>query len=291
MQAIENARQAVSDYTNYVEVLQSVHKNCTEKVDWKAIKSEPKPIEPEISNSFETIAQKKLEYYKPSLLDKFFGSSRKKIERLQEEISKAKERDKKSNDINFEKFKTELKDWEELQQICDGVSNRDVESYKQAIEYFSPFSDIGELGSSLSISFSKNFIDVNLRVNSIEIIPDYVLAQTSTGKLSKKNMPKTKFNELYQDHVCSAVIRIAREIFAYLPVEKLRINALSNLLNSKTGHLEETPILSVIIPPETIEMLNLESIDPSDSMQNFVNNMKFNKTNGFTGVGLAQLER
>ncbi len=290
MQAIEDASQAVSDYDYYIDVLQSVHKNCTEKVSWEAIKTEPKPDEPEISDTFEVIAQKKLDTFKPSLMDKVFGSSKKKIERLKEEIVKAKEKDKKKNDLNFEEYKTDLKNWEELQDICKGVQTRNTESYREALEYFNPFSDIGELGSRLNISFSESFIDVNVHVNSIDILPDYVLSLTSTGKLSKKHMPKSKFNELYQDHICSAVIRIAREVFAYLPVEYVRVNAISNLLNSKTGHLEETPILSVIMPPETIESLNLESIDPSDSMQNFIHNMKFSKTAGFKGVDKVELE-
>lgn len=291
MQAIGDASQAVSDYNYYIDVLQSVHKNCTDTVSWEAIKAESKPEEPEISNTFEMIARKKVDTFKPSLMDKIFGSSKKKIERLKEEIEKAKEKDKKKNDLNFEEFKSELKNWEELQDICNGVENKNTESYRQALEYFNPFSDIGELGSRLNISFSENFIDVDLHVNSINIVPDYVLSQTSTGKLSKKNMPKSKFNELYQDHICSAVIRIAREVFAYLPVEYVRVNAISNLLNSKTGYMEETPILSVIMPLETIESLNLELIDPSDSMQNFVHNMKFSKTMGFKGVEKTELEK
>jgi len=53
---------------------------------------------------------------------------------------------------------------------------------------------------------------------------------------------------------------------------------MSEIVNTKTGHLEEQPILSVIFPPQTIERLNLETIDPSDSMLNFVHNIKFTKT-------------
>ncbi len=45
--------------------------------------------------------------------------------------------------------------------------------------------------------------------------------------------------------------------------------------------MEEQPILSVAIPRNTIDGLNLDTIDPSDSMGNFVQNMDFNKTTGF----------
>jgi len=35
----------------------------------------------------------------------------------------------------------------------------------------------------------------------------------------------------------------------------------------------------------------LEAIDPSDSMQNFVHNMSFNKTRGFVIVEKVELEK
>ena len=290
MQSISDARQAVKDYNSYIDTLLSVHKNCTESIDWNSIKSEPKPIEPDISNEFELKAEQKLKNFKPSFFDKIFGSTNKKIERLQKDLEIAREKDKKQNDLNFENFKKELADWEELQWISKGIENGNSESFKLALQYFNPFSDMGELGSQINFSFHENLIDIDLRVNSSEIIPDYELGQTSTGKLSKKNMPKSKFNELYQDHICSTAIRIAREVFAYLPLEYVRVNAMSDLLNSKTGHMEEKCILSVIIPSSTIDSMNLEAIDPSDSMQNFVHNMKFSKTVGFVEVEKAELE-
>lgn len=184
-----------------------------------------------------------------------------------------------------------MSNWEELQEISFGVKNKEIDFYKKALQYFDPFSDIGELGTQISFNFEQNHIDVDLHVNSLDVIPDYELRQTTTGKLSKKNMPKSRFNELYQDHICSASMRIAREVFAYLPIDYARINAMAQILNTKTGHLEEQPILSVIFPPETIENLNLETIDPSDSMQNFVHNMKFSKTKGFSVVEKAELKK
>lgn len=36
--------------------------------------------------------------------------------------------------------------------------------------------------------------------------------------------------------------------------------------------------------PETIEKLNLDMIHPSDSMRNFIHNMNFKKTSGFSEV-------
>lgn len=140
------------------------------------------------------------------------------------------------------------------------------------------------------IDIWEGLVDIKLFVNDSDVIPDYSLTQTSTGKLSKKKLSKTKFNELYQDHICSALIRVAREIFAYLPIQKSRISIITPLLNNSTGHLEDEVIISAIIVSDTVTNLNLEHIDPSDSMSNFVHNMKFSKTTGFKPVSTVEFE-
>ena len=68
------------------------------------------------------------------------------------------------------------------------------------------------------------------------------------------------------------------------PIEMVIIHAIGNLLNSKTGHLEDKPIISVAIPRKTLETFNFEMLDPSDSMENFVHKMTFKKTKGFEAV-------
>lgn len=291
LQEIENAQQAVSDWENYVETIQSVHKNCTEPIDWKQIEEAEKPTEPIFETKNEVIAKNKLDNFKPSFFDKVFGSTQKKINRLSQQVEQAREKDKKNFDIANKNYLDELNNWYELQEISTGIKKKDPESYKNALQYFDPFSDIGELGTKISFNFEGNHINIDVHVNSLDVIPDYELRQTSTGKLSKKNMPKTRYNELYQDHICSASMRIAREVFAYLPIDYARINAMAKIVSTKTGHLEEKPILSVIFSSQTIESLNLETIDPSDSMQNFIHNMKFNKTKGFSVVEKVELQK
>lgn len=288
---IGNARQAVSDWENYIDMIQSIHKNCTESIDWNDIKNMSRPQKPILKDVNENQARKKLETFKPSFFDKLFGSTEKKISQLKTLIDQGKIKDQKEYDIELKEYFDELSNWEELQKIAEGVQNKNPEAYKKALEYFDPFSDIGELGAQLKFNFEDNLVDIDLKVNSEEVIPNFELKQTSTGKLSKKDMAKGKFNELYQDHICSSVIRVARESFAYLPIDSIRITAISNILNSVTGHLEDQPILSVVILRETIEKLKLETIDPSDSMKNFIHNMKFNKSNGFSVVEKVELKK
>ncbi len=289
-QIIEDSKQAVIDWNNYVSMIQSFHKNCTEGVNWIKMSHTPKPNKPTLLNTNEISADYSLKTYVPSFFDKFFGLTTKKVEKLKHKLEDSKKTDQKINKLAYEEFKQELSDWSKLQLIVQGLDKNDPEAYKDALDFFEPFDDIGELGGNISISFQHNYIDIDLEINGAEIIPSFELKQTSTGKLSKKDMPKIRFNELYQDHVCSCVLRIARETFAYLPIKKVRINAVLDILNSNTGYLENKPVLSVIIVPSTLKSLNLNTIDPSDSMNNFVHNMNFNKSTGFKEVRRVELK-
>lgn len=288
-QEIQDARQAVRDWNDYVEVLQTVHKDCTDIVNWDEILNTPPPAEPTFQSTNEVKAQFKLDNFKPSFLDKIFGSTQKKINNLNNQIIIAKEKDQKEYEKSYTEYQKTLEDWKILKEMAEGVKDKNPESYRKALDYFNPFAEIGELGTRIAFSLTENYVDISLQINNEDVIPNCILTQTSTGKLSRKNMSKTRFNELYQDHICSAILRIARETFSYLPVKFVRINAMSMLLNSTTGHLEEQAILSVIIPPETLVKLNLYSIDPSDSMSNFICNMNFKKTIGFSKVEKVSL--
>ena len=168
--------------------------------------------------------------------------------------------------------------------MAKGVLGKDIEQYKNAIEFFDLFSSLNYIGEKIYLSFNEKWIDIDIHIHSDVVIPDYTLSQTSTGKLSKKKMTKSMYNELYQDHISSSILRIALEIFNCLPVDCVRINAISNILNSKTGFLEKQPIVSVLIPKQTLEKINLDSIDPSDSMSNFKHFMQFKKAEGFKPV-------
>ncbi|MOA48903.1 hypothetical protein D3C78_1717160 [compost metagenome] len=78
---------------------------------------------------------------------------------------------------------------------------------------------------------------------------------------------------------------------AILPDDLVIVTALDNVLNSSTGHVEEQPIFSVALSRSTVDGLNLEAIDPSDAMKNFVHNMNFKKGVGFSAVAALDPQR
>jgi hypothetical protein len=101
----------------------------------------------------------------------------------------------------------ELLAFRNMQQIAKAVLAKDLAGYNDALNYFQPFAEINSIGSRIQVEASADYVIVNLHVNNKDVIPNYILTQTSTGKLSKKSIALSKFNELYQDYVCSCSLR------------------------------------------------------------------------------------
>ena len=285
MQELEQAAYEVDVYQNHIDLLQSIHKECSSPVDWKITASASEPEKPEKIREREKIAKTKAGKYQPGFIDRLFKREDNKRNKLEKSISKAIEDDELDYKNKIENWKKEYSDWGESVQLARGVLDGDAESKIMAIKELDPFSEISTLGSSLSFKVGENStIEAAINIHGNDVIPSDVKSLLKSGRLSVKKMPKGQFNELYQDYVCSCALRVANEIFSILPDEKVFVTALDKLLNTKTGHLEESPILSVCISRNTLHSLNMDNIDPSDCMSNFVHKMSFKKTKGFEGV-------
>lgn len=295
MQELERAQYEVELFNNRIEVLTSVHKDCGPTVSWENIhRYQLGPGEPKRENYAirENNSRLALESYQPGVKDKLLRRTKSKQLELEEAVEQARRKDEEEYQEAIQVYEEELAEWEESKAIAQRIVEGDIEAYIEAIKHLNPFSEISEIGSSVSFSVvNAKMIEVVMAVNSEKVIPNETKSLLKSGKLSTKNMTRTKFYELYQDYVCSCVLRVARELFALLPIEMVLITAKGNLLNTSTGFMEEMPILSVAIPQETSKNLNYDAIDPSDSMVNFVHNMKFQKTNGFQPVDALKSEQ
>lgn len=285
MQELERAAYEVQVYENYIDLLLSVHKECSDLWDWEIIRTTESPIKPEKSHNNEELAQTKRNKFKPGVFDKMLKRVESKLDNLAMIVEEARQADEKEYRESVQSFEQKYADWGATLELAERILSGNTEAYIDAIRQTDPFNDISKLGSSLDFKAeSSSIINATLHMNSEEVIPSEVKSLLKSGKLSVKQMPKGKFYELYQDHVCSCVLRVARELFALLPIEMVLVNCIGNLLSSQTGYMEEKSIISVAIPRKTLEGLNFEMLDPSDSMSNFIHRMAFKRTTGFSAV-------
>lgn len=285
MQELEKAAYEVDVFENYIDVIQSIHKDCGDSVDWLKISTSQEPAKPLIISDNERQAIARLNSFAPSFIDKLFGKVTSKRQKLEKEVSIAKVKDTQINSINLSQWNIDVEEWKERVSLARRLLNGDISAKIDIIKELNPFSEIDHLGSGVKFTIQENgLLIVTINVHGANIIPKEQKTLLKSGRLSIKSMPVSRFNEIYQDYVCSVVLRVANEIFSILPDDKLIINAEDHLLNKSTGHLEPQSLLSVYITRDGVSRLNMEYIDPSDAMNNFIHNVNFKKTKGFEPV-------
>ncbi|MCM3624812.1 DUF4236 domain-containing protein [Brevibacillus borstelensis] len=274
MEELAQAKYEVDVFENQLEMIKSIHKECDMEFDWARIKTYPAPFNKGEMGPKEKEALRKVQDYKSGFFKKLFGTAEKERLLLEKQVEEAKKEDI-----------SDYESWEKLIATATKISNGDIDEYIEVIKELAPLDDLSDFGSGFEINVEHpDYVEVEFDVQSSDIIPSVQKSLTKTGKLSVKEMPKSRFYELYQDYVCSCVLRIARDMFAILPIKHIYIHAMDEWLDSSTGVNRKDTILSVKIDRATLQSLNFDLIDCSDSMINFQHHMKFNKTKGFQPV-------
>jgi hypothetical protein len=187
----------------------------------------------------------------------------------------------------LEKFRDRIHQHE----IASKVINKDVSIYSIALKQVDRLVFAEDFGSTLSISFMEQSAELDFYVDIKDIVPIEKKTITQGRKLSTKPYTNSERNDIIQDYVCSSILRIAKEIFTALPTTQIIIHAVDQISNTATGNFEDGTLISVIIYREKFNNLNLDLIDPSDAIEGFKHNMKFNKSNGFKPVEKLKLTK
>ncbi|HMJ88370.1 MAG TPA: hypothetical protein VK530_01055 [Candidatus Acidoferrum sp.] len=276
LSVLEQSRLEVETYENRLDVLLSIHKDQGEEWNWKQVRDTPPPVEPCRGNRHETEVERRRAAYRPGFFDKLFGKAKKQEAAFAAELENARARDEQNFQNAWAQYQRDLATWEDERKLAAAVLAGDDGAYSRVLRELTPFAELAELGSGLNVRIhTPQLLEVLLQVNGQQAIPSEVKSLTASGKVSTKSMPKGRFNEIYHDYVCGCVLRVARELFALLPVETVIVTASANLFDSRTGRSAEQPILSVAMPRAVVKQLNFERLDPSDAMENFLHRGEF----------------
>lgn len=145
--------------------------------------------------------------------------------------------------------------WKYCHSVAARVLSGDIDTYLTVIQDINPLGDLLEYGTSFEFGTdSPQKIEVEFQIN-------------------QQNIAISKTTSEYQDYVCSIAIRIARDMFALLPVQNVIVHA-----------MDSVDILSVCFDKKTFSTLKFNFIDPSDTVNMFNIKMNFNETNGFNKI-------
>ena len=182
-------------------------------------------------------------------------------------------------------------DWnKEKGELAKKILAGDTDAYLEAVEQKRPFDDLLEYGSGFEVGTEDpSMLEVEFAVKSEDVIPEREYVLDAKGNLKEKELSKSAYYELVQDYVCSSILRVARDSFALLPVDRVVVHATDSMLNTATGMDEEMTIVSVVLERDRFENMNFEKIDPSDAVEACVHRMNFKKTKGFEAVDRIEI--
>ena len=150
--------------------------------------------------------------------------------------------------------------WEYYHNMAPKILAGDIDAYLKLIYEVNPLDDLLSYGGNFEFGTDNpRKIEVEFTVNE------------ETLYSAKKQMNNIEYNTLLQDYVCSVCIRIARDMFALLPISNTIVHA---VLNGMT-------IISVDFDRQSLSKVKFGYIDPSDTLSKFKMNMSFTVNEAF----------
>jgi hypothetical protein len=268
LSAVEQARLEIETFENQLDVLLSVHKEQGETWDWMAIAALLPPPCPRRNS-----------YHEQKTRQRAIVMSAEQGEAAHVLVEQARLQDEQEFEKATQVYFEQVAQLEQLKKMARRILAGEHKAYTEALVELNPFAEMSDVGSAIHFTVhTAKLAECVLKVNGRQAIPSEVKTLTSSGKVSVKPMPKGRFHEIYQDYLCGCVLRVAREIFALLPVEALVVTAAADSLDTRTGQTVEQPVLSVFMPRAAVARLDFDRLDPSDTMENFEHRGDFKAT-------------
>ena len=256
LSAIEQARLEVESHERELEMLVSLHKVQPDTWDWAALAASLPPPRPKRGSYHELQAKQTVLVLQP---ERRRGSDA--------AIEQARCQDDGAFQEAMQAYAEEMVQWDKTRRLARRILARDPNAYAEALRDLNPLTDLSKLRSSFEFTFhSPRLIECTIALNGDAVIAKESKTLTSTGRVSVRAMPKGRWHQIYRDYLCGSVLRVAREIFALLPVETVLVSALVDGGSSSTAAPTRSPVLSVVMPRATVTQLVLDVMDASDAI-------------------------
>jgi hypothetical protein len=279
-----SAAATAASYEEYVQALVSLHQTAIAPIQWHAQATCSPPTAPPFLRHHEAGAVAALQGFKPKFLDRALGKVAARRSALEVEVEQAKARDVAAYEEAKRKHAGAHAEWAGRAAFAKTVLARDVRVYREVLEAFGVHATFEGLGAAVRVDAVQPDLVAYTTMVDEGVVPKLEIKLTAKAKITEKPLATGKYWVLFQDHICSCALRLARDAFAMLPVDRVIVNIGGATLNSTTGHRELVTMLAAHITRPALERINLDAIDPSDSMTNFQHRMKFKKTKGFDTV-------
>jgi hypothetical protein len=191
-------------------------------------------------------------------------------ERLEERLGAAWAKDEQAYYENFSAYQERHDKWGRLKALAKQLQAGEVTALVDALAELKEQGVVPQDGTEMALQpCDAKRLYIAIRVDGRDVTPTEVKTLTQAGKLSAKAMPKNRARELYEDHVCSRCVAVARQLFATLPITEVIVTAYAPTISTISGNETDTPVVSAHFMKERFMAMNFDEIDPSDALQTF----------------------
>lgn len=267
----KGSKNAIKEYEYLMFMVKNIYKFSIDIIEWSEVKRIPEPFNINELGPNAIIEQSIIDAYEPSLVEKAFKS---KLDKKKEYFKlKLREAMQKDEDI--------YNAWRELIDLAEDILKGRLSSYFKAIKIINPFEDLLELGIDFEFGADdSNVMHVEYVVDSKEVIPYYKLTSSKMGVLNKSNFSREEYNNLVRDYIAGCAVRIARELFALIPIDEVVVHIVDHKFNTNNRINEKLTVLSADIKRNAIESLDVDNLTPIDILGALKYNMNFNDYDG-----------
>jgi hypothetical protein len=191
-------------------------------------------------------------------------------ERLEERLSVAWAKDEQVYYENFTAYQERHGKWGRLKALAQQLKAGEATALVDAHAELKEQGVVPPDGTEMALQpCDAKRLYIAIRVDGRDVTPSEVKTLTQAGKLSSKAMPKNRARELYEDHICSRCVAVARQLFATLPITEIIVTAYVPTISTVSGNETDTPVVSAHFIKERFMAMNFDEIDPSDALQSF----------------------
>ena len=303
------AAAAVRRFDALLEMLTSVHRERVERIDWAAAAPEAAPVDPPqpqapppVERHLSKASDQAVADYQAGFFAKLFGLKY-PLRQLEKAAAEARAEEDSRDAANAAAHLRALAawrtactaaaaarvEWSASVELARGVLLGDVNAYAAVVKDLDSLAEIREVipSQTMAMRFSSTRAAVDLRVSEDDVVPADEYRINAKGGVTKKKMAVTRRAEIYEDYVCGVAIRVARELLAALPIERVVVHVDANQLNTANGNREPTTVLSVLLTGDAVRGVNWDRADASDFVERHQHNMK----RAGRGKGLKPVER
>jgi len=153
--------------------------------------------------------------------------------------------------------------WSYYHGMAPEILAGNIDAFLQLIYEINPLDDLLEYAGSFQFGTDT---------------PTKMTVEFVVNKAPLSNIQQTydtaRYNDVLQDYICSICIRIARDVFALLPVKNVVVHA----------EFDNVTVISVDFDRATMSKIKFGFIDPSDTISRFDHKMEYNSYHGLIEV-------